>query len=154
RSSFGGFPWPPVSGLAQVQRRQGSRNVHRPADRLCVAGRARILRDLAHRSRHHALFLALRLSRARRDARDAVGVREAARGGALRGGGGGGVGDAPGEYRAAGGRIRGENRGAVGSAAVTLAQMKRTLLALHPGAVTYLAWSPGRYVELLCYLPR
>ena len=53
------LPRPPLPGLAQVQGRQGRRDLYRRADRPVLAGGGGVLRDLARDRRHHALLVAL-----------------------------------------------------------------------------------------------
>ena len=53
------LPRPPLSGLAQIQRRQGRRHLYRRAARPVLAGGGDVRRDLARDRLHHPLLVAV-----------------------------------------------------------------------------------------------
>ena len=73
-------PRPPVSGLADVQGRQGRRDLHRRAARAVVAGRAGVRRDLARVAAASALLVARLADRLRGGADLLLVSRRTARG--------------------------------------------------------------------------
>ena len=69
---------PPLSGLAALQGRQGGRDLYRPPARARLAGRARLLPDLARGRGDHPLLVARGSGRQRADAADPAGSSAAA----------------------------------------------------------------------------
>ena len=105
------LPRPPLSGLAQIQRRQGRRHLYRRADRPVLAGGGDVLPDLAGDRRHHALLVALGAGRSLRHAAVPVVVRPPGAGLAVRRADAAAVLEAQREHQAAAGRHRRTDRG-------------------------------------------
>ncbi len=99
-----------LSGLAQVQGRQGRRHLYRRPVRAGLADRASVLPDLARDRRAHPLFLARRPGRERGHADRALAQRLATGGAALRRAHAPALYPPSREHRAAAQRHRGQDR--------------------------------------------